>query len=592
MEKLANQQGREVTLNEFADCTPDEYEKASRSKSTPQRDSYAQERQSQRVQQAPEPAKPSINDQPELVRTKRSVYVSREEEDENVDQAATIAEIERFAMQKAEEAAKRVEQFRQKLQQRIPGFDQKRAEVERTKRERQAARLKLEQKRREEALRAEAERLASVEAEAKREEENRRRSQWDQTGTNSRNPFPQRSQDRFGDQSGTEKEDNSYQMPQRDGRKPAFIQSGTSRPRDENETILPPEMDTEETQPIVKPPTTNGNNPFQRRPAFTSSPNDSIGSKSNEGIGTNEYSSSSWQNQDMSGSFGMNGSSASDSNFEDSNSNLDQTTDATSENDFNSEPNGSSYQMPTTHSTGLGSQSSFTSETGETPFESFNSSPSFVDTSSNAESNPDPASQKSESDFMPDYSGSYFMNVPNNSEEQAPSFDYIQNWAAANPEASDQPDETVDDASVGGNDINGSSWYGSNETPAIQKEPSADSSPFARRGPMNKGSSYLDNLSGQEKTSSGVNSYPTGSSGEQPSQQDSSSRSGTVYPERIKAAYRDWCQYYGKEYNSDRLATFSSNFLAVERYHRETGVSLILNELADMSSEEFQQNRN
>ena len=58
-----------------------------------------------------------------------------------------------------------------------------------------------------------------------------------------------------------------------------------------------------------------------------------------------------------------------------------------------------------------------------------------------------------------------------------------------------------------------------------------------------------------------------------------------------RASYCDWCQYYGKDYSEDRLRTFSANFLAVEKYHRETGVSLILNELADMTSEEFQKGR-
>jgi hypothetical protein len=63
------------------------------------------------------------------------------------------------------------------------------------------------------------------------------------------------------------------------------------------------------------------------------------------------------------------------------------------------------------------------------------------------------------------------------------------------------------------------------------------------------------------------------------------------FPERIQAAYVDWCQYYGKTYNEGRLRIFAANFLAVEKYHRETGVSLILNELADMTSDEFQRRK-
>jgi len=220
---------------------------------------------------------------------------------------------------------------------------------------------------------------------------------------------------------------------------------------------------------------------------------------------------------------------------------------------------------------------SISSESEETPIESFNNLSSL---------------EKPESEISSDYDGSYFMNVPANSGEEAQSFDYIQNWSSSNQDLPKEPDPSLEDPSTGNNINNGNAWYGGNETPPTTSEPSTN--PFLSRGRlMNKGASYLDNLSTPDASpSSGINevdSYSDDSPREELSQQDGPSQ--PVFPERIKAAYRDWCQYYGKEYNETRLRTFSSNFLAVERYHRETGVSLILNDLADMTSEEFQQNK-
>jgi hypothetical protein len=115
--------------------------------------------------------------------------------------------------------------------------------------------------------------------------------------------------------------------------------------------------------------------------------------------------------------------------------------------------------------------------------------------------------------------------------------------------------------------------------------------PYQRRGSVGTGASYLDNLSRSDRDSSpglnrGSSSYLNDLSRQEP---PSPGVGGSgEFPERIRAAYRDWCQYYDKPYNEGRLRIFAANFLAVEKYHRETGVSLILNELADMTSEEYQ----
>jgi len=57
----------------------------------------------------------------------------------------------------------------------------------------------------------------------------------------------------------------------------------------------------------------------------------------------------------------------------------------------------------------------------------------------------------------------------------------------------------------------------------------------------------------------------------------------------IQEAYQEWCEFYGKIPSKDRLAIFSSNFLAVQEYHKKTGRPLVLNEFADQTEEEYKQ---
>jgi len=55
----------------------------------------------------------------------------------------------------------------------------------------------------------------------------------------------------------------------------------------------------------------------------------------------------------------------------------------------------------------------------------------------------------------------------------------------------------------------------------------------------------------------------------------------------IHAAYSDWCKYYEKEFDRQRLKAFTHNYLQVERYHEQTGISLQLNEYSDLLTEEY-----
>lgn len=59
---------------------------------------------------------------------------------------------------------------------------------------------------------------------------------------------------------------------------------------------------------------------------------------------------------------------------------------------------------------------------------------------------------------------------------------------------------------------------------------------------------------------------------------------------RIQQAYREWCEFYGKIPNKERLGVFASNFLTVEEYHKETGRPLVLNEFADLTEEQYVEN--
>lgn len=60
--------------------------------------------------------------------------------------------------------------------------------------------------------------------------------------------------------------------------------------------------------------------------------------------------------------------------------------------------------------------------------------------------------------------------------------------------------------------------------------------------------------------------------------------------QRIVSAYKDWCRYYEKAPdNETRLKIFAAHFLIVERFHTSTGESLMLNQYADLTEEEFQE---
>jgi hypothetical protein len=555
MEKLANDQGREVTLNEFADCTPDEYETAYRAKSG-------------RIEPEVKTSSPKVETK-RVVRTAttRNIDINRKTEvDEEHDEAAANAEVEKIALAKAEEAAKRVEEIR-KGKMEHEKANPNTASENRVEKERQLARQ-------EEAARIEARRIAIAKANAKKVEEERLRREWQEDRAESRKTIAdeerlrkQQQQQQKVDENISEVETkrDSYEDRQRNGRNPAFTRTETSRSRNDNDDTVASRSDLspdEDTQPVVKPPPSKPKNPFQPRPTFTSSLKDSMRSNINEEGGFGGYRSS-WRDQARPGidDDDTNGTaSESDSKYE-------------SPNDFMAPP-----------------------KSDETPREAFENRSFFPKNSSN----PSPSVQKPGSN--------YFMDSPSTNDEELfdSSFSLNQgsqseNWSSPTQDPLKQPRPTLQDPPSGNNNNNGDSWFGNSNSnrnrnnevqPSTSGVPSADS--YSQRGPLlNKGASYLENLSASPSTDriNGEDSYSNDDTSPEQYSQQPDPPPQSAFTERIQAAYRDWCQYYGKDYSEDRLRTFSANFLAVEKYHRETGVSLILNELADMTSEEFQKGR-
>jgi hypothetical protein len=58
--------------------------------------------------------------------------------------------------------------------------------------------------------------------------------------------------------------------------------------------------------------------------------------------------------------------------------------------------------------------------------------------------------------------------------------------------------------------------------------------------------------------------------------------------DRVKFAYKDWCEKYGKDMEDSRYRIFSGNFLAVEAQWGGTATEMKLNQYADYTVEEYE----
>jgi hypothetical protein len=56
---------------------------------------------------------------------------------------------------------------------------------------------------------------------------------------------------------------------------------------------------------------------------------------------------------------------------------------------------------------------------------------------------------------------------------------------------------------------------------------------------------------------------------------------------RLRSAYMEWCKEYGKKVDESRFPQFSSNYLAMEEYAKQSGKDFVLNEFADCTEEEY-----
>jgi predicted DNA-binding transcriptional regulator AlpA len=100
--------------------------------------------------------------------------------------------------------------------------------------------------------------------------------------------------------------------------------------------------------------------------------------------------------------------------------------------------------------------------------------------------------------------------------------------------------------------------------------------------PPTAGSSYLDGIANNYCAMSASNVYAETVS-------SSLDNSDVMF---IRSEYNAWLQRYGKaSVNESRYVNFKANFLALQEHERQTGKSLMMNEFADYSAEEFAQEK-
>lgn len=597
MERMAMEQGREVTLNEFADCTPEEYRKAHQ---MPKGDSNAvvesesqrkvrlrkdMEEKDLRLERLRREQEEEASRSRKATERRRSVNVATQPvNDAVVDEAEAVAEVERLAMKKAEEAAQRVAANRKKNGSTIAARARARAMERKNENRRQERRLDDvgdESDKRRDSLQAQA---------AKRPRDMKMKR--DRLESDSR-PQPQRSpnmevrweKDRLQSERQDFRRDGGFQQ----GRNPIFTRDDDLR-QDYPRSRKPPGPDS--SQPKVKPPPSQSREPkaFPPRPSFMSP--QQINNDSNPSTTSDErfLDEDSWRDP-----YDRRDPDRGPSRFKQNIMKLRRDMDPDFGPSFRDHPGDPRGRDP-------GGFMHLKSE--EALIEAFEDMASFgnTDYTSPGKYGPDlrdPLRQSS-------YDDSYFMDLPQEEGPRYPNPEVSPPPSYSNPDPSFSNDWSDESQNMEEEDVSnvGSDWSSRSYDTPQQQQPQRDNgeSPFSRRSSMmNQGSSYLDNLSkpGQQPSPpSGMNrgsSYlnelsrqPQPSSSTPPSSPPGAGMGGSEFPERIRAAYRDWCQYYDKPYNEGRLRIFAANFLAVEKYHRETGVSLILNELADMTSEEYQ----
>lgn len=539
MEQVAWEQGREITLNEFADCSPEEYrlalddvpmeeeerlerlrleqeEEAKLAEARGREDRIERLRREQEEEAARLAAKRKVEPAWKIEAPKKRALENFRVDWEE-DEKAALEEVERIALAKAEAAARRVEAARKKNTVENPN-DRTKIRSNSIDVDRQLRQKALDERHKQEQAKLEEEFFAK--AEAKQAEEDRLRREWEQTETEREIRAEEERQTRIEedrqrkarmDASKAEAERRAADKSANELKhatakpepSPAFNLGSVFGTRKNGSSPLPPvQKGPGPGQPVVKPPGSFA--PRVKKPA---------------------HGNSEWQQDEYVKSYDPTTGSGYDRNGVGDQSAVPPSHPPTDDSyflDFSDGP-GAQVSPPDMASPGNKewyeenlSQSRVRPPTTESQRGSFSQGASMGSRPSSAEVAPDEVDLDASSRFK-----SYLDNLSATPKDRG---------------ASSQPSPIED-----------SQPYSSPPTPPTP----AASPPNSRNG-----ANYLENLQSQ-------------------------------FPERIESAYRDWCQYYGKEASEDRLRIFATNFLAVEKYHRETGVSLILNELADMTSDEF-----
>jgi hypothetical protein len=531
MEQMAWEQGSEITLNEFADCSPEEYriatgggpseeeerlqrlrieqeEEAEIEKARRREDRIERLRREQEEEAARLTAKRTVEPVWKVGEPKKRVKDIRVDWDQ--DETAAMEEVERMALAKAEAAARRVEEARKKKVPVSPASSdssifrsskndvdrqlRQKAMNDRTRRESDDVFARKEAERRrdfdEEQTRLEEEWAARTKT--KRQTDDRLNRQW------SRGKVPQDNRNNAS---------SSFRMsPPKAEPSPAFNLGSIFGLGSSMNSVRPPpppssnEFVFDPSEPIVKPP--GSFEPKVKAPA---------------------YDNKAWQDHYI-------------KNYDPTvgNGYRNGASDSVSP-----QPSGGSYFMDLSDG-----QEGRSAPPAAVP-------PSNNEWYEDSLSQPSPSLSSAEAFSSPEGSGIGQRSgvAPDEVELDATPSRYVHGAGSY-----------LDNISPLSNGVSDNSRYSEKDNTSSPPSPSPQFSAapaVSRSRGASRSGSYLDNLQSQ-------------------------------FPERIESAYRDWCQYYGKEASEDRLRIFASNFLAVEKYHRETGVSLILNELADMTSDEFQ----
>jgi hypothetical protein len=119
-------------------------------------------------------------------------------------------------------------------------------------------------------------------------------------------------------------------------------------------------------------------------------------------------------------------------------------------------------------------------------------------------------------------------------------------------------------------------------TTAASQDPINNNIPPQKKFFSQQGS-YLENLSASNngQNNGQISQTPVSLSSPPPSSFDDTEL------DRIRNAYMEWCQEYGREYQESRLDIFATNLKAVEKYRQETGKIVKLNQYADLSPDEY-----